>query len=64
MYFHKFKSYFRSKWQWMEKQINVTKNQMTGILQVNLAAVRLFSVVEHSPPYLKQHILKLCLPKV
>lgn len=34
---------------------------MTGILQGNLAAGCLFSVVEHSPPYLKEHVLKLCL---
>lgn len=34
---------------------------MTGILPGNLAAARLFSVVECSPPYLKEHSLKLCL---
>lgn len=32
-------------------------------IQGNLAAVHLFSVVEHSPPYLKQHALKLHLPE-
>jgi len=34
---------------------------VTGIFQGNLAAVHLFSVVEHCPPYLKQWALKLCL---
>lgn len=35
---------------------------MTGLLQGNLSAARLFSVVEHSS-HLKQRALKLCLPE-